>query len=284
MAKGRATVEARLQAGIAVTPLGLGRSPVHALPYDNSVNAFGHAQSFRCPHYLAEEGGLCGIWRHRNGICATWFCKTVRGAVGVDFWQALKRVLVTIEDSLARWCVIELEVGDEALSRIFASGGRISLSWPIDVETLDGLANPEMQRAVWGKWWGREREFYRKCARLVGPLTWAEVCAICGPELQAYAKLAREAYRKLTSDELPARLKVGAFITIETRPDFCRITPDGHKRLDLSQRLMGVLRHFDGRSTAEALSNIIGEEKLEVSEDLIRRLVDFRVLVACNDK
>lgn len=86
LAVGRATVEKRLQAGVAVTPLGLDRTPFYDLLYQHADTAFGRSHTLRCPHYI-EEGGLCGIWQHRNSVCATWFCKHVRGAMGFRFWK-----------------------------------------------------------------------------------------------------------------------------------------------------------------------------------------------------
>jgi len=54
-APGRATVEKRIKQGVAVTPLGLDRTPVFNLVYENSANAFGKSRNLRCPHYL-EDG------------------------------------------------------------------------------------------------------------------------------------------------------------------------------------------------------------------------------------
>jgi hypothetical protein len=99
--KGRASIEARINAGVAVTPLGLGRNQRYALLYDNmDVQVFGRAQSLRCPHYIDEQGGLCGIWKYRNSVCSTWFCRHVRGVAGESFG---KRRNTCSERSSAIW-------------------------------------------------------------------------------------------------------------------------------------------------------------------------------------
>src|SRR5713101_6632134 len=103
---GRATVERRIDGGVEVTPLGLEQSAAYGLLYQHGSAGFGHAESMRCPHYI-EEGGRCGIWRHRNSICATWFCKYERGAVGLAFWERLRDLLMAVEKDLAVWCVLE---------------------------------------------------------------------------------------------------------------------------------------------------------------------------------
>jgi hypothetical protein len=98
MATGRASIEKRLDAGLAVTPRGLEWPLKMRAEYTQmEPSAFGQTQSLRCPHYVNEQGGLCGIWKYRNSICSTWFCKYVRGAVGKEFWETAKVLLQAIE-------------------------------------------------------------------------------------------------------------------------------------------------------------------------------------------
>jgi len=104
---GRATVEARIDRGHIVTPIGLGRSRTFKLLYDTGAAAtFGQTRALRCPHYNHDAGGLCGVWRHRESTCATWFCKYVRGAAGQRFWQeSVKPLLASIERALSFHCL-----------------------------------------------------------------------------------------------------------------------------------------------------------------------------------
>ncbi len=282
LTQGRASVLRRIQTGVAVTPFGLGRSPATDLLYENMVNVFGRNQSLRCPHYLEADGGRCGIWRHREAVCATYFCKTVRGAVGVNFWNTIRQLIKAIEADLAYWCVLNLDPGIEALERLFSSTRKTKPGRQIDGIQLDGVVNPESQRSLWGKWLGREKEFYVECARLVNPLTWQDVLAICRPSTQAYAQLARESYQKLAPNGIPARLKVGSFKVIHVDKNVCRINPYGFEYMELQQSLVNVLHYFDGRPTHEALGAIAAESGSRLDEEVIRRLVDFKVLIACN--
>src|SRR5581483_886405 len=119
-ARGRATVEARLDSGVAVSPLGLRRDTAYRVLYaTGGESIFGHAKAMRCPHYLHEEGGLCGVWRHRESTCATWFCKYVRGSVGRTFWMHLHQLLRFAEQSLAGWALLELGLEPRALARLY---------------------------------------------------------------------------------------------------------------------------------------------------------------------
>jgi hypothetical protein len=49
--------------------------------------------------------------------------------------------------------------------------------------------------------------------------------------------------------------------------------------LDLPRLLVDVLHYFDGRPTAQALARIRRDTGVNIRPDLVRRLVDFRVLV-----
>ncbi len=145
----RASVESRLQAQVAVTPLGLGQPPAFTVLYDKTVPAsFGHSRALRCPHFLEDGGGRCGIWRHRAAVCTTWFCKHVRGAVGQAFWQALNRLLAGVEQSLSRWCVLQLDVGPEALAKLFPMPRQPGTPDVVDWRSLDGIVDPAVYRAL----------------------------------------------------------------------------------------------------------------------------------------
>jgi hypothetical protein len=252
---GRITLEARLAEGIAVTPLGIGRSNAYELLYATSGKSFfGRDRSMRCPHYLDENGGQCGIWRHRAAVCATWFCKYVRGAVGQRFWQALHRLLSAVERELSSWCARELGVDDAA------DAGR---------------------RQAFGDWSGRERRFFQECARLVDALRWRDVERICGPEVRALTKRTREAFDSLRSRAIPRRLRVGSFKVIGPRQRSSIVEGyDGGDRIELPSLVLDALHYFDGSpSTAHALRTIRAETGLTIERDFVRLLVDFEILI-----
>jgi len=277
-APGRASVEKRIRDGVAVTPLGLAHPPVFSLLYENSTNAFGRSRNLRCPHYL-EDGGRCGVWRHRESTCATWFCKHVRGNVGYTFWQeSLHQLLATAENDLAHWSVLELGLDDDALRRL--SDERSSPRDSLTGESIDNRVDQERYAATWGKWHGREGEFFIECARLVERLSWADVLTICGPEARLYARLTAAAYQKLVSDEIPPSLEVGKMQLVQIKQNVTRVcTYSSFDPLDLPGVVMQVLGYFDGRPTAEALAAIADEKEIRLDPSLVRKMVDFALLV-----
>jgi hypothetical protein len=282
---GRATVEKRIADGLGVTPLGLSKPPTYSLLYSNSEDAFGRSRTLRCPHYI-EDGGRCGIWRHRDSTCATWFCKHVRGPVGRTFWNdSLYQLLFVVEQGLARWCVLESYENDDVLRHLVATAAWMSTAETVTGESLDNRINRDAYARVWGEWYGREGEFFTRCAELVESLSWSEVQAICGPNARAYARLTERAYRRLMSDDLPPALNVGSFRVVQIQRGMTRIqTYSKYDPLDVPGEVMELLPYFDGRPTADALRIIAKERSIRLDPALIRKMVDFGLLAPPGQK
>jgi len=278
VAVGRTTVEARIKTGVAVTPFGLDQSRVFQLLYEHSSAAFGRNRALQSPHFL-EETGACGIWRYRESICATWFCKHERGAAGQRLWREFVHPLLGyVEHDLSRWCLLKLEMDEEVLSSLLSpslenSGGSIQ------GEDLDGKVKPSEYRKSWGKWQGREGEFYRDCSQLVSALKWQEVLDICGPETKLLAALTRQVYERFIRPETPPRLQVGAFQLVRMGHETTRLsTYSVFDPLDLPNPVLKVLHYFDGRPTSEVVAEILARDGIQLDPDLVRKLTDFRIL------
>ena len=281
MARGRASVEARIRTGVAVTPLGLTADARFNLLYRAGRQAtFGKSLSLRCPHYL-EEGGLCGIWRYREATCLTWFCKQVRGAVGRQFWQTLKRLLSTIEESLARWCVSQLDLGSEALRLLFAPLSPPHERLTLTSDEVDGKVDPARYRDIWGVWAGREHDFYRASASLVEALTWEEIGALCGPTFPILLRLTHEAYAALVAETIPPLLQVRPLKEVRMERDACQVVSyNRYDPLRLSRALLDALPAFDGRPLEDVRQVLETEQQIALDDALIRKLVDFEVLAS----
>jgi hypothetical protein len=272
---GRMTVEKRIKEGVAVTPIGLGMPPAYSVLYRNSEETFGRSRNLRCPHYI-EDGGRCGIWRNRESTCATWFCKHVRGDIGFTFWRGpLLQLLRVVETQLARWCVSEHQFSDDALRELVKTPSWTGRPGLVTAESIE----EERYAKIWDKWRGREIEFFTQCANLVTDLSWSDVLAISGPEANAYSRLTKQAYSRLISDEIPPRLKVGAFTLLQIVNGKNRIqTLNSYDPIDVSNIVMELLQYFDGRPTGEVLEAIAREKELKLNRSLVQKLVDYGLL------
>lgn len=272
---GRLTLEARIARGVAVMPSKVGSGGVFGTLYRVVPDAFGRAPSLRCS-FLTDAGG-CGVWAHRPGVCATWFCKHVRGATGFRFWHLADKLLREVEQQLACWCMAELDVGAEEVQ----DPERFSAP---HVSELAGEIDWARHRALWSTWAGREAEFYRACADLVAPLSWEQVLGRCGPRVRILATLLHDAYAQLVSDRIPERLRLREFVVSGAREGrFSLVTYSQYDPVLMPEDLARVLPYFDGRLTEDALSAIHEAEGLNLSLALVRRLVDFAILERCEE-
>ncbi|MEO6446861.1 MAG: hypothetical protein ABIZ91_17420 [Gemmatimonadaceae bacterium] len=282
-AEGRLTLEKRLDAGVAISPRWAAMTPVFRLLYQHGERkAFGRATSMRCPHYLDREGGQCGIWRHRNSVCSTYFCNLERGLVGQRFWEEMKSFLEAIELSLSEWCVRELDIGADALARLDSPAHDEGFAH-LTAHEIDGVADAHEQRAIWGSWAGREREFYIAAGRMVESLTWKEVLRIGGEDIANHAQLLGVAYAALMNDDVPDLL---TFAPVRSEPVDDYVSRVWATGLDLAPieiptPLVSALRHFDGRTpTQDAIFSVVFETRMGLQKWLVARLMDAGILVS----
>lgn len=249
---GRASLRRRLHEGDATSVKGLGLPREYADRYQAAMKegAFGLDLSLRCPHWLDAGGGTCGIWRHRESVCTTWFCKHERGAKSRHFWHSLRQLLDAVEDALAAWCV----------------------------ERLDA-------REGWGRWAGREEAFYAACAREVEGLGWKDVTRIGGFALRFRVRMVKEAWRGLAERGVPPVLVPGAIRSTPLAGGGRRVWGySAYDPIDLPAGVLELLSRFNGRPVEEVLADPGAGDgtalppSLVFDEAMLERLFELRVL------
>ncbi len=278
---GRASVLRRVESGENVTPLGIGRSPRDqmALEHAGPSDAFGRHPDLRCPHYLLESG-MCGIWKYREATCATWFCKHLRGSVGFRFWRRSLQLISAIENQLSAWCMVELEPGETSIVRTFAPiEGQAVRSDVFSEGAFDGRPSEAAQRANWGAWHGREREYFERCASLVAELSWSDVRDIGGLNMSICERLVRDGYRDLVTESLPDRLRLADMHVLGSSDAAVRlVTYSKFDPLDVPRPVVDALHYFDGRPTGEAIGAAEKQVGQELDPLVFVRLADFGIL------
>lgn len=285
MGRGRASMLARLQNSALVNPLWLEKGSGYDHNYTTRRDFFGRLDEMVCPHYLDEQGGLCGIWRHRNAICTTWFCKHARGDVGHQFWLTLRDLLREVENDLTQWCALELGIAPAVireLDQLETRGETIRL---LEVEQAQPELSTATLKKIWGTWYGRENAYYLECARQVAALSWSEVLAICGPTVQTLARLTHQAHAQLLSDSVPERLRPGKFKLVSMQADHSIVEsylPTDPLRIP--RPVMELLPRFDGRPTSAVITETALTTGRKINPSLIRKLVDFKILVPVGER
>jgi Fe-S-cluster containining protein len=273
-APGRGHLEARLRGAPRVTPMYVARPPLFDTVYRQAARTtFGTIEKLRCPYLTADA--RCGIWRHREGVCATYFCAHNRGAVGEQFWASLRRLLSAVEKQLATWCVLQLDLGDAGLAALAAEAPATLDASDVMDRVWDDEARAQHQRR-WGRWAGRERELYEAAARLTAGLTWGEVVAIGGARVALLSRMVVAAHAALTAAQVPAALRVGSHRVARTADGRLRfIAYSEADVLEVPAEVGPALARFDGRPTA-----VVAVET-GLDDEVLVQLVDHRVLVPC---
>lgn len=283
-AAGRASVRARVAAAGMATPIGLRRPPTYDLAYRNSAETLGRSLTLRCPHYVEAGGGQCGIWKHRDAVCTTFFCRFERGQVGSAQWRAIQDLLEAVEGLLARHLALELGIDVEVVGHFTPREGKGATRPTPTGNDIDGRADPQTTAWMWGPWLGREEAFYTACAEKVEGLSWADVRAIGGPDLAVLEGVARRAHGRATSVDLPGRLKLGTVQLAAARAGGVRaVTYSVMDAIDLPTPLLPLLPLFDGRETQAILDDLSSNHGVGLEPDFLRQLVDWGVLVPASE-
>lgn len=203
------SISDRIDDQSCASPLGITRPPLYALTYDAVKDrCFGRVPSFLCPYYVSEEGGLCGIWQHRNSSCATWFCKHVAGSRGQRFWRELEVLLKRIEDTLSLWACSELGLSDTCIKQLTKLRA-LSPSERVARELLN--VGMDSNDVLWEKWDSERCEFYIAANKTVSELPWSAVLRVGGPDLERLARTAADALNSLKRRTPLADARLGTF-------------------------------------------------------------------------
>jgi Fe-S-cluster containining protein len=270
-AEGRETVITRIKQGFAVTPWGLEQTHHFKLMYRQSGGFFGRAASFRCPHLLARGG--CGIYKNRPGVCGTYYCKHTRGSIGQHFWKMLNHWYAQIEVGLGTWCATEL--GAPIPQQSWSPGMDVAL----ELSELGAPLDKSQYDRRWGKWIGKEEQFYQDAASLIQNLTWSDVKDLLGAEAEKQANIIQEAYNDLVGNSLPERARVAPFQIVGALDGKLRVVAYSvNDPLLVSRRVIEALPFFDGRPVRDTLATVREQLGLEMDPKTVRRLLDFRLI------
>lgn len=111
-------------------------------PRQGLRRGFGTDVSLKCPYWTAD-GLHCSIWRDRNAVCRTWFCKHDGGIRGRLYWDSMRDLLRVIQVKLCRWLE---EQGDPPTTEVDVDTW---VAWFIDcAERMDQLALEDVDHLV----------------------------------------------------------------------------------------------------------------------------------------
>ncbi len=278
MAEGRRRIEEKIARGVGVNPQWIKAPTRYNLLYTNARQAFGRAQALRCPYYKSE-GGLCTIWRYREAVCSTYFCKYVAGADGRKFWMTLKTWLTLAEIQLSRYALLQL-LPDYVLK---GKDKADAAAAPLTIEDLDDKPLPEKDYAdLWHPWVGREAEFYRRCYESVRALSSDEFDNLLGLDGIIEQSILKRLHETATAPKLPKILKLNPGATLQWLPDgsLALASYSEFDAVALPGAAYALLVEFTGKEPVEAVRQRLREEKqADLHDDILVELYRHRILV-----
>ncbi len=128
----------------------------------NAQNEFGRSKKLRCPFFVDDKFN-CTIWKYREAICSFWFCKHLASDIGAEFWKSVTDYLKNIQGSF-----IAISANECGLQLVDLYGK--NTSYELDGEN-NSFNNIEQYSKTWGKWEGREDQYYIRCFEIVKNLS-----------------------------------------------------------------------------------------------------------------
>jgi hypothetical protein len=280
-AMSRAVLRKRIEERGGVTPLSIATAPIYRTIYESQQGAFGKSVALRCPHYVDQDGGLCGIWQHREAVCTTYFCKYEHGAMGRIWWRVINTLLSAIEASLRLWVVREAGLAEEAQADLWSrheleKRGRP----PLDEAALAGGGDPVRYAKDWANFRGREEEFYKRCAEIVEGLEWDDIARIGGVSVTAAVNTARHVRRRIDTLEIPERAQLGQLVYMKLRrPGEVRVHHQGVPLdwLDVPEIIARNALRFEQGPLKEVVAEMRAEG-IPIDDELVKKLLYWQVL------
>ena len=223
-----------------------------------------------CPYFLKESGN-CSIWKFRESVCSTYFCKHVAGSSGKHLWSDVKKYLSHVEQCLGQY--LAKEAGLDYFLKI-SLDLNVGQNSRLTHQELDGLP-PDSYEKIWGKWKGREDEFYKWTFQKVNEMSKSTFNEICGIrqkvllkslEMQRTEMLDIPEYLKVQEDWLPREGE--------------KNKPIHYRSIDIQFELPSqVLNAFnEGKPKSEIIKNLNEKEGIEIDDTLLLSLYHYRIL------
>lgn len=278
LAEGRRRLRAKIASRIGVTPNYVAAPRKYNVVYAAARGAgfFGRSKNMLCPYFDEENDGRCTVWRYREAVCSTYFCKYTAGKPGWQFWDTLKGYLSHVERSLAHYATVTVDksMSEPQLER-----------FALTTEDVEDRAPKDSDYAAWwgnGAWVGREEEFYIACYRRVLALEKAEFAKHVDDSPEGRGLLAKlEAkYDEITKPVLPPILVRAASLKKRDAGESVVVTTyNPFDAFSMEKELFEVLEMFRPDQTVEEnLARLDKEKDVQLAPELVQYLFIHGVL------
>ncbi|MCI0561153.1 MAG: hypothetical protein MN733_21925 [Nitrososphaera sp.] len=272
MKEGRTRILEKIQRRSGVSPAGVCATKYYRVLYNSAYKGcFGKSRELLCPYYEGTEG-RCTVWKFREAVCSTYFCKTILGTAGKNFWRAMRAYMAHVQESLVMYVLTRLGLPDVLdLANDFNSTVPRGLSLTDLEQTLD-IAS---YRHIWREWSERESEFFHLSYEIVRDLTPSQFHAIAG--IRGEVLLNELKFIRERMINLPKVLK-RCENTITKEPGESCDAGLGDN-MDYALRIpRAVLDLFDGSKSVNEVRAVLSEKNVSYDEEMILSLYHHGIL------
>jgi hypothetical protein len=231
-----------------------------------------------CPYFDSENGGRCTVWKYREAVCSTYFCKYEAGKPGYEFWDTMKAYLGHVEHSLSFFAasVVSRTTAEPKIERGTLTREDLEDIGPNDADYASYWGN--------GAWVGREEEFYIACYRRVMELPKADFERVVDDAPDGRGMLARmEAkYDQIMDPTLPTHLVRAKNLTRRNTDENVVVTTyNPFDAFSIDKDLFDTLGMFRPNETLEEnLTRLDEKHDIQLAPELVRYLFVHGVLSA----
>jgi len=277
LTEGKRRIRERIAGRTGVTPHFLAAPRKYALLYAaaRGSGAFGRSKALLCPYFDAENDGRCTVWRYREAVCSTYYCKYNNGKPGFQFWDTLKGYLSHVEHTLAPFLATTI---DRDLEMPAMTQNQLTIE-----ELEDRPPSASAYARWWGKWVGREEEFYITCyerALALRRQVFAEQVddTANGRRYTAELEARYDAIGKQAV--LPSNLVLAPGIRTRSGSDSVVVTTyNPYDGFSIERELYDVLWKLDPAQTlAQNLKRLDDDEDIQLAPELLQYLFTHGVL------
>lgn len=198
----------------------------------------------QCPYLHV---GRCTIWEYRENLCSTHFCISAGGGIGNSFWKKTNKYLKMVENVLSNYALYELS---ENASEIKTNSVQ---DIKFGTETEEGLIDIDSYNKLWGKWLGKEEEFYIQCYQLVASLDEQKFVELCGHKQVILAQGMQEVLNSFNKNIIPEHLMLHPDVVVHTDDQNDNTLILNDQSYKISSVLYMIIKRFDGSRTTKSI-------------------------------
>jgi hypothetical protein len=277
MDHGRKVVREKIRARTGVSPSNIMPPKKYAVLHKyGGERSFGKNHSLLCPYYVRETG-LCGVWKFRDAVCSTYFCKSVAGQEGKKFWNVLRGYLIQAQDSLTWYALLQLNWEVESVWDYLTNYSSDSLEFR-DIDDLP--PDEEAYKKIWGSWFGREEELYKKAYEIVSGMSREEYDRIAGMNQKVFLEWLKKRYQDVVAPVIPPMLRQNPDMKAFPAADGSYVIKTEAGFFTIQQALYQVITFFDGQRSLDDVKKLVQQTwDAELEDELLLGMFHNRMIL-----